>query len=85
MYNKNDINLFQAAGKPISEIIASLIRDIVLFIPLIIILPAFFGGVESILYAAPVADILAIIVTIILTVLFFKKINKLEKDETIKA
>lgn len=34
---------FQAAGKPVFAIIASLIRDIICFIPLICILPIFYG------------------------------------------
>ncbi len=65
---------FQAAGKPVRAIAASLIRDVVCFIPLIIILPIFFG-IEGILYAAPVADAISILVTAALTVTFMKKLN----------
>ena len=63
---------FQAVGKPVRAVIASMIRDIVCFIPLIIIFPIYFG-IEGILYAAPVADFVAMIVTVVLTVTYFKR------------
>lgn len=65
---------FQAVGKPLRAVAASMIRDIVCFIPLIIILPRFFG-IKGILYAAPCADLIAIIVAAILTVTFMKTIR----------
>ena len=43
---------FQAAGKPVRAVVASMVRDILCFIPLILLLPRFFG-IEGILYAAP--------------------------------
>jgi len=66
---------FQAVGNPIKASIVSLTRDIVCFVPLVIILPIYMG-VEGALYAAPVADIIGIIITIILLFLFFKKLGK---------
>jgi Na+-driven multidrug efflux pump/cytidylate kinase len=66
---------FQAVGKPVRAVVASMIRDIVCFIPLIIVYPAVFGGVEAILYAAPSADFLAMIVATILTVPFLKSLR----------
>lgn len=73
---------FQAVGKPIRAVIASMIRDIVCFIPLIIILPVFFG-IEGILFAAPAADLIAMIVAAILTVTFMRtlKTDKIEQSE----
>lgn len=67
---------FQAVGKPFRSVTASLVRDIVCFIPLILIYPIAFGGVEGILYAAPSADFLAIIVTVGLTVSFLKSLKE---------
>ena len=72
---------FQASGKPVFATIASLIRDIVCFIPLICIMPIFLG-IDGILMSAPIADAIAIIVTAILTVLFFKNLNKQSKPQT---
>lgn len=65
---------FQAVGKPIRAVIASMIRDIICFIPLIIILPIFFD-IEGILFAAPCADFLAMIVAVSLTVTFMKTLK----------
>lgn len=65
---------FQAAGKPVRAIVASLIRDIVCFIPLIVILPQFMG-IEGILYAAPIADCIAMVVTGILTATYMRALR----------
>ena len=70
---------FQAVGKPIRAVIASMIRDIVCFIPLIIILPIFFD-IEGILCAAPCADFLAMIVAVALTVTFMKTLKNISTE-----
>jgi len=72
---------FQAVGKPVRAVIASMIRDIVCFIPLIIIYPAVFGGVEAILFAAPSADLLAMIVAMALTVPFLRSLKSSTTEE----
>ena len=76
---------FQAVGKPIRAVVASMIRDIICFIPLIIIYPAVFGGVEAILFAAPSADFLAMIVATALTVPFLRslKVNLAEEKSEV--
>ncbi|MCM1335630.1 MAG: cytidylate kinase family protein, partial [Eubacterium sp.] len=66
---------FQAVGKPIHAVVASMIRDIICFIPLILILPLIFG-IEGILFAAPSADLIAMIVAVSLTVGFFKSLKE---------
>lgn len=71
---------FQASGKPVFAIAASLIRDIVCFIPLICILPIFYG-VEGILWAAPVADVVAIIVAAALTIIYFNNLCNKQTQE----
>ncbi|MBR2466178.1 MAG: MATE family efflux transporter [Clostridia bacterium] len=71
---------FQAVGRPVRAVVASMIRDIVCFIPLIIIYPIAFGGVEAILYAAPTADFLAMAVATALTVPFLKQLGREEKE-----
>ena len=72
---------FQAVGKPISAVIASMIRDIICFIPLIIILPQFFG-IIGILYAAPAADLIAMIVAAALTVKFMRSLKAVPHEES---
>ena len=66
---------FQAVGKPIHAAVTSTVRDILCFVPLILILPAVFSNVEAILYAAPISDIIALIVTAFLSVSFIKSLH----------
>ncbi len=66
---------FQAVGEPLKSAIVSLTRDIIFFVPLVIILPRFLG-IKGVLIASPIADILGIIVTIFLTWHFFNKISQ---------
>ena len=66
---------FQAVGKPTHATIASMIRDVVCFIPLILILPSVFGNVEAILYAAPISDLISMIVTAFLSVSFLRSLR----------
>lgn len=73
---------FQSIGKSVHAVVASLVRDIVCFTPLAVILPAILEnaepgqGINGILYAAPIADLVALVVILILTILFFKTLNK---------
>lgn len=78
---------FQAVGKPVRAVIASLTRDIVCFIPLAILLPYLFetrkagDGINGILFAAPVVDFIAIIIAAILTIPFFKALDKSKSEK----
>ena len=74
---------FQAVGKPIQATITSVIRDIACFVPLIIILPSIFEGVEAILWSAPIADFIAMIVTAILSISFIKSLHQPENIEEV--
>ena len=86
---------FQSIGKSISAVVASLIRDILLFTPAVIILSLVMEnnevgtGINGILYAAPIADFVSIFVVLFLTVNFFKKLPKVkethEEIATIKS
>ncbi|MDE6408224.1 MAG: MATE family efflux transporter [Anaeroplasmataceae bacterium] len=68
---------FQAVGQTVKATIVSLTRDIVCFIPLVVCLPLGLG-IDGILYAAPIADAIGIIIAGILTILFFK--GQLKKE-----
>lgn len=65
---------FQAVGKPVQAVISSMIRDIICFIPLILILPTMYG-IEGILFAAPAADFIAMIVAASLTVAYMRTLK----------
>ena len=70
-------------GKPVVAVITSLTRDIICFIPLICTLPVFMG-IDGILVSAPIADLIAMTVTAVLTVLYFAKFKKKESIEEIQ-
>lgn len=73
---------FQSIGKSVRAVVASLVRDIVCFTPLAILLPEFLessipgSGIMGILFAAPVADLVAATVIFALTVSFFRAPQK---------
>ena len=78
---------FQSIGRSIRAVVASLIRDIVCFTPLVLILTNVLetnekgSGINGILYAAPIADFISIFVILALTISFFKSLSKEEKSE----
>ncbi len=65
---------FQAVGKPVHAVISSVTRDILCFVPLVVILPQFFG-IEGILYAAPIADFIAMVVAAAMTADFMRSLK----------
>lgn len=83
MIKMNSI-FFQAVGKPIHAVISAMVRDIVCFTPLIIILPLIFNNVETILYVAPISDLIAMTVTTFLSVTFIKSLHVSSNDENIE-
>lgn len=72
----------QAVGQPAMAMTASLFRDIICFIPLTIGLPVAMDGIMGALWAAPIADAIAIIVTAALIATFFVKFKKQCAAET---
>lgn len=65
---------FLALGQAKTSLIIAMLRKIVLLIPLIFILPMFIeDGLTAVLLAEPIADIIAIISTVIIFGLFYKK------------
>lgn len=70
-------NFFAAIGKPIKGVFLSMTRQVLFLIPLILILPLFFG-IDGIMFSAPAADTIAFITTMILITKEFSNIKKLE-------
>lgn len=72
---------FQSIGKSAQAVAASLVRDILCFTPLTIFLSAGLeqnqpgNGIDGILWAAPIADAVAAVVVLVLTVMFFRKLG----------
>lgn len=65
---------FQAAGMPVRAAIASCIRDILCFLPLVLVLPCRLG-IDGVLWAAPISDAAAFAVATALTVTYFAKLK----------
>jgi Na+-driven multidrug efflux pump len=69
-------NFFQAIGKPLQGTVLSLSRQILLFIPLLLILPRFFG-IIGVFAAMPAADFGSTTLSAIIMSREIKRINRL--------
>lgn len=73
---------FQSIGQSTYAVISSVVRDIICFTPLALGIPIVLEkaevgtGINGILYAAPISDLVAIIVILVLTISFFQILNK---------
>ncbi len=73
-------NFFQAIGKAGKSMILSLLRQVILLIPLLLILPRFLG-LDGIWYAASASDLIAAIVTAVFLML---EIHSLDSKQATK-
>lgn len=69
---------FTSIGKPIKGILLSLTRQIIFFLPLVVILPLFMG-IDGILYAGPTADLMSGAATIVMVLWEFRIMKRLEE------
>lgn len=67
---------FQAVGEPLRAAVVSLSRDIIFFVPLVLILPRVMNNINGILWAAPAADIVGIIISVSLVVYYFRHLGR---------
>lgn len=67
----------QSIGKPVKATVLSLSRDVVFLVPGVILLSMAFG-VTGMLWAAPIADVLSLILTIILVSHEYKCLKRME-------
>jgi Na+-driven multidrug efflux pump len=65
-------NFFQSIGKVNRSIFLSLTRQVLMLIPLLIILPRFYG-VEGVWYSMPISDVVAAMLTVVTLVLQFRE------------
>ena len=72
---------FTAIGKPIKGVFLSLTRQILFLLPLIVIFPLFLG-IDGIMYAGPIADLVAGAVAIGMMVLEMRQITRLGRART---
>lgn len=72
---------FQATGQAAKASVLSMLRQLILLIPLIIILPLFMG-LDGIIYAGPIADFTSAIIILIFAAMELVKLNKhVEKEK----
>jgi len=70
---------FQAIGKPVKSAFLSLLRQVLLLAPLVVILPYLYG-LDGLLYAGPIADITSAVITVLFVSYEMKNINKIKQE-----
>ncbi len=68
---------FASVGKPTKGMFISLTRQIIFFLPVLVILPMIFG-IDGILYVAPISDVLAATVAALMVRAEFKEMTRKE-------
>ena len=71
-------NLFASIGKPLRGAVFSLTRSVLFFIPLILILPLFFG-LDGIMYSGPCADTISFFFVLIFVIIEMQTMGKQKK------
>ncbi|MDD3570954.1 MAG: MATE family efflux transporter [Lachnospiraceae bacterium] len=66
---------FQATGQPFKASVLSMLRSLLLLVPLIIILPLYFG-LDGILYAGPVAEFITLTVVVAFIIKEIRMLNE---------
>lgn len=64
---------FQSIGKPTASTVITLLRQVVILIPFIYILPNFLGSI-GVFYAQPISDLLATLLSLLLIAVEFKRL-----------
>lgn len=72
---------FQSTGQPLKASVLSLLRQMILLIPLILVLPLVFG-LDGILYSGPIADGVSAVIVFLFSFHELNKLGKLCKTET---
>lgn len=68
-------NFFTAVGQPGKGVFLSLTRQVIFLLPLLLLLPTFFG-MDGIMYSAPIADALSAVIAILMVIREFRRINR---------
>lgn len=68
-------NYFQATGQPLKASLLSMLRQLILLIPMLLILPLFFG-LNGLLYAGPCADIGSAVIVALFILPEMRKLNR---------
>ncbi len=80
------ITFFQAVGKGGAAAIMALLRQVFLFLPLVVILPGFFThNVEGVFYAQLITDLIVLVIGTCLMAASFKSMRAEEKENRAKS
>jgi putative MATE family efflux protein len=72
-------NYFQAVGKAKKSMFLSLLRQVIVLLPLIIILPNFFK-LDGVWISGPISDLISAIITAVLIIYEMKSLSKFQKE-----
>lgn len=75
---------FQSIGKPLKAIISNMSRQLLFFVPNMFIFSGIWG-IQGLLYAGPVSDVMAAIVVLVLLSIEMHRIGRLIKEQGSKA
>lgn len=75
---------FTSIGKPAKGVFLSLTRNVLFFLPIMLILPLFMG-INGIIFTGPVSDLLSAIVAIVMAAREFKNIKRLEEADKLRS
>lgn len=72
-------NFFTSIGKAKKGIVLSLTRQVIFLLPLLILLPIFFG-IDGAMYAGPLADVVAAVLSGVMVAREFRTMRKIEQQ-----
>lgn len=73
-------NFFTSIGKAKKGVLLSLTRQVIFLLPLLIVLPMFFG-IDGVMYAGPIADFVAAVLSGVMVLFEFRLMRKQEQAE----
>ncbi|MDP4117033.1 MAG: MATE family efflux transporter, partial [Bacteroidota bacterium] len=73
-------NYFQCVGKAGVSMVISILRQVILLIPLYIIIPQFWG-IDGIWYAAPISDFASVLITIAVIYIEMRRLNGKDREQ----
>lgn len=77
--NKAAFIFLQAMGRAVESTMLSMVREIVFGVGFALLLPLFFG-LDGVLYSMPVSDVLTAVVTAVVIVNTYRRLDRAEAD-----
>jgi multidrug efflux pump len=74
------MNTFQATGKAVRALLLSLGRQLLVYVPMLLLLNHLFG-LDGIVFAQPTADVVSCVAAVLMSISFMKQLHELEHKE----